>query len=237
MGTMHVGDERAYSYAQKACDLIDSTDLFLNEVDLNALLQGGMNLMLPDGTTLEDLLGHSYNKYSSLAQKAFGVDLDRLKHMLPLVVLNIISESALSKTYPISLDQHLWQYAQSQSVNTGGLESIEEHAATLEAISIADQTAMLKAALGNVEKFRKKIIRLSDLYSEAKIHELYKLSKKDLGAHKRVLLFDRNTLMAERCSVLHQEKSVFAAVGAAHLSGELGVLHLMKRRGFQVDAI
>ena len=231
---MHVGDEKAYTFSQKACNLIDSTGLFLNEVDLSSLLQGGMNITLPPDTTLEDLLGTSYQKYSSISQKAFGVSLDALKHMLPLVVLNFISESALRKDFPMSIDQHLWQYAQSQGISTGGLETIEEHASTLEAISVEDQTSMLKAALGNVQKFRRKILHLSELYGQARIHELYLLSKKDLGSHKRVLLYDRNRLMAERCIALYQKETFFAAVGAAHLSGEVGMLHLLRKAGFDL---
>ena len=51
------------------------------------------------------------------------------------------------------------------------------------------------------------------------------------------LITDRNERMAEKAKELLQSKRVFIAVGAAHLGGDLGLLNLLKRKGYTIKPV
>ena len=74
-------------------------------------------------------------------------------------------------------------------------------------------------------------------YQQGDIQRLYKAAKKDAKGMRKVLLFDRNILMAERFSEIAREKTLFCAVGAGHLPGQKGMLRLLKKDGFTVEAV
>jgi hypothetical protein len=51
------------------------------------------------------------------------------------------------------------------------------------------------------------------------------------------LIIDRNKQMADKLSPLMIDKSVFCAVGAGHLSGNTGLIQLMRAKGFKARRI
>jgi uncharacterized protein YbaP (TraB family) len=51
------------------------------------------------------------------------------------------------------------------------------------------------------------------------------------------MLVDRNAAWVERLLEQAQGKKVFAAVGAAHLPGEIGVLRLLEKEGFEITRL
>jgi uncharacterized protein YbaP (TraB family) len=54
---------------------------------------------------------------------------------------------------------------------------------------------------------------------------------------RKLLLYERNTIMAERFAEIARQESLFCAVGAGHLSGKKGLLRLLKKEGFKVRPI
>jgi uncharacterized protein YbaP (TraB family) len=51
------------------------------------------------------------------------------------------------------------------------------------------------------------------------------------------LIDDRNKVMVERMATLLTQGNAFIAVGAAHLPGEAGILHLLELRGYRISRI
>lgn len=239
MGTMHVRDQRAYKAFELAQSLLQKVDCFLSEVDLDKLQEQDsiFSTMLPPGVRLQDLLGKKYAKVRRMIHKAFGVDILLFDQQMPIVLVNMISESILQSDQAVALDFGLWQSAKELDVETGGIETIEEHADTLSRISLDEQVKMLVDVSSDVSKFRKKVQHLAELYSLGEIHRLYQLSKKDLGALKTDMLYRRNQIMCDRVLDIHQSCPVFLAVGAGHLSGEKGVLHLIRRSGAMIRPV
>jgi uncharacterized protein YbaP (TraB family) len=54
---------------------------------------------------------------------------------------------------------------------------------------------------------------------------------------ERQLLFQRNKRMVARMIPLLDRQSTFVAVGALHLPGTSGILHLLELQGYKVKAI
>jgi uncharacterized protein YbaP (TraB family) len=51
------------------------------------------------------------------------------------------------------------------------------------------------------------------------------------------LITDRNIRMANRIAEFVKERSTFIAIGALHLPKETGVIALLRRKGFTVEAV
>jgi uncharacterized protein YbaP (TraB family) len=240
LGTMHVNSEEAYTPVTLAKYYMDQCQLYAGEMDLDDpdLNSIGDVFVNPDDQHLQDLIGlKKYNKYKKVLAKAFSIDLDQIAHYRPLVISNMVSESILTKTFDLALDHFLWQYAQASGLKMKGLESASDQFDIMRAIPLDNQLKALQSCTKNVSKFRKKVLKLSELYKAGELTKLYKTSKKSMGSLRKLMIYDRNTHMTQNLVALSKDAATFCAVGAAHLPGNKGMLRQLKTAGFKVSPI
>jgi uncharacterized protein YbaP (TraB family) len=58
-----------------------------------------------------------------------------------------------------------------------------------------------------------------------------------MGAFENLLLGNRNQNWIPKMDILMQNQSTFFAVGAGHLGGNQGVIALLRKKGYQVEAV
>lgn len=239
-GTMHVSGKVAFSNFDLIYSLIDQCDCLATEISLDQETQKemGRHTHMPDHTSLEELLSEKkYHKIEGLLLKHFGLDLEIFNNIMPLFLINIITQKSIfddENLLNVSMDFECWKYAQSQGKELTSVESLEEHINTLYAIPLDYQIKALKDAMSNIPKFRKKAKKMIQVYKSQDIHKLYKESKKSIGDIKDVLLYDRNYIMADNIYRISQDIKTFFAFGAGHLSGKKGVIKLLKEKGLSV---
>ncbi|MBI5917540.1 MAG: TraB/GumN family protein [Bacteroidetes bacterium] len=239
-GTMHVKDRRAFAALAPVYEIISGCEAFAAEFHIeNAELDFDPSLVqLPDGQRLADLI--SPKKYQRLRQillKTTHLDLDHLQRSLPFVVVNLVSEYFLRSDMPEALDSHLWNFAKGQEKALYGIETFAEQMAVLHQISLEEQVKMLTGMCKNIGRFRHYLHDLARLYEAKELDRLYQLVKKNAHGLRHLMIYRRNEIMAARIEALAARQSVFAAIGAAHLSGGKGVLRLLKRNGLRVTPV
>ena len=126
-----------------------------------------------------------------------------------------------------------------------GLESIEAQIAVFDQLPVPEQVMLLRDTLDLLP-------RLEDIYEEVTAAYLRRDLAHLLGLQDRLiapssrgvyrdfmrrLLDDRNTRMVEGMEPRLAEGNAFIAVGALHLPGSNGVLHLLEQRGYRVRSI
>lgn len=236
---MHVKDEKAFSHFEKALNKLYRCETYYGEMDLKAS-QHDIDMseyLLPNGYSLIDYMGLAkYSKMKKRVLKTYNVNLDQLMYLKPLIILTKITESVLNEDNLRPLDYVLWQKADALNMNMKGLEKVEEQVATMRSLPIESQLKMLSKALTKINQIRKSTFQLLNYYENEDINYLFKATKKSLGAFRKVLLYNRNQVMAERIAENAFEPS-FYAIGAAHLAGHKGVLAKLKRMGFSVSAV
>jgi len=240
LGTMHVKDYRAFIYQDVITDYIDKCKIFATEFDLRERhqLKGNEFALIPNNNDLFRLLGeHKYEKLKKMLRKSFSLDLDALQTTLPLFIINILTEKILVKSNSVPLDTFLWQYAENTHRDLRGVETFAEQLVTLSNIPIEYQIKSLLEIGKHPKKFRKQINSLIQLYIDGDIKKLYKMSKKSLGKQRKLLLYERNLIMGKRIMDMINEKPSFIAIGAAHLSGQKGVLRLVKKKGISIKPV
>lgn len=231
-GTMHVRDYRAFIYQDIITEYIDACKVFAAEFDLRerAQLTSEDISKLPNNYRLQTLLGdHRYNRLRKIILKSFRVELDNFATILPIFIVNMLTEKVLINSKSIPLDTFLWQYAENTHRDLKGVESFAEQLITLDKIPLNYQLGSLVEIGNHPKKFRKQIKSLIDMYVKNDLKGLYKKSKKSLGKQKKLLLYNRNFVMAQRTKAMILLQTSFIAIGAAHLGGKKGVISLLKQ--------
>jgi uncharacterized protein YbaP (TraB family) len=260
-GTMHTSNKRVISMSSMADTQLDKCEvmageLLLGESDLMAMV----GLMFMQDSTLEMLLPE--NKYRVVRKKlveelgAMAALLEKVKPMFLVVMIEEQRNNKPSqdeKDSPMAmfgngskepLDLYLQSKAKKKGKEVIGLETVEEQMSAFNTVSLKEQAEMLYQSLTNtnsdseIEKGKTSMEKMLDLYYEQKIDSLYFITTQSLSSvSNKKLLGERNATMATRMEKIMQNKSLFAAVGAAHLAGDEGLIELLRKKGYKVRSM
>jgi uncharacterized protein len=239
IGTMHVRDARAFQFEHLFYEKILNCEAFATEFNLDDIQnQTDFTLALPNDLQLHNVIKpKTFAKISRVVEQKMGLPLVHFSSLKPIIVTNMLTESVLSSDRLMSLDETLWRYAAENGRLLRGIETFEEQVEILNKMSLDEQIKGLKDLASNFSKFRKQLLNMTRLYEQADILKLYKAAKKTAKGNRRLLLYDRNHIIAERIADMTKEMTLCAAIGAGHLAGQKGVLNLLKNKGFEVTPV
>ncbi len=239
-GTMHVRDIRAFDYQDLVCEKIQTCDTFATEINLNEaeLLLSEQSMDLPEGAFLSDFYNpKKYAKIGRFFLKTTGMSIEHFVRAKPMMLTNFVTSSLLNDDQPVSLDRFLWEFAEKENRILLGIETVQEQIDLMDSIPLDYQAAALWSMVKNVSRFRKNLLKLSSLYQRGDLSKILKSAKKSTGKLRKMMIYDRNELMAERIALLVSEQTLFTAVGAGHLGGKKGIIKKLKSAGFRLKMI
>ncbi len=239
LGTIHISNDKAFDLVKPSMAFFDKTSHYFGEMDLDvsAAYLDQRNFMLPQGQTLENLLGaRKYQRISNTLYKYFDFNLDAFNTFIPFFVVSQLQGQMISQGTELPMDHQLWEAARSKDLTLGGVERLNDQMEVMAKIPIKYQLKMLKDFCRNIKSQRKKIDKLLDLYLKQEIHKIYKITNKQLGEIRPLMLYNRNEYMASYIYENREYKS-FYTVGAAHLAGQKGVLAHLKQKGHKLQPI
>lgn len=239
LGTMHVRDARAFQFEHLFYEKILNCEAFATEFNLDDIQnQTDFTLSMSNDLQLQNIIKpKTFAKISRVVEQKMGLPLVHFNNLKPIIVTNMLTESVLSSDRLMSLDETLWRFASENGRILRGIETFEEQVEILNKMSLDEQIKGLKDLASNFSKFRKQLLNMTRLYEQADILKLYKVAKKTAKGNRRLLLYDRNHIMAQRIADMSREMSLCTAIGAGHLAGQKGVLNLMKKKGFAVKPV
>jgi uncharacterized protein YbaP (TraB family) len=223
-------------------------ELDMNEMnDMSKMLGLMQHLFMRGDTTLSDLLTKSdYDRLAAKMQNV-GLPLFLFERMKPFFITTFLSDEFsggnLQDGSMKSYELELTEKANKANKPITGLETIAFQASIFDKIPYKDQAKMLSDMLNNVSNNSSEDAEFRDmlrLYTEQNIEQLGKMIGSEQGSLSGLhddLLYYRNEAwinpMVERMS----KGTVFFAVGAGHLPGERGVLHLLRKKGLKIKPI
>jgi len=154
-----------------------------------------------------------------------------------MILQNILSESAFLNDSSEVIDIRLWQTAKRRGKDLWGLETYEQEQAILEKLSVKWQVKTLLKTVGNMRNARSQARKAIKNYLKQDIEKLHAGAKKMSAKSRKWLIYSRNEAMAERFAELAAHSTLFAAVGAGHLSGGKGLLRLLKKQGAKIQPV
>ncbi len=245
LGTIHSDDPAVTQLPTQVSQALQQASSFTAELDLNmnAMLQAQMQMLLPDNKSLQSVIGaQRYNKCVSL-MGTYGVPEAMLSKMKPWAVA-----AQLSMPKPqtgVFLDLQLFQMAQSQGKKTYGLETVAEQMSVFDNMTESQQLIMLDQAIKDHAQMPAKINTLIRLYVKRDLkgmkqfsdNEMKKIDSSLSSIMEDKLINERNHRMVKRMQPQLSVGKAFIAVGALHLPGKQGILELLRQQGYQVTVI
>ncbi|MEQ1744150.1 MAG: TraB/GumN family protein [Saprospiraceae bacterium] len=235
-GTMHVRDLRAFMWLDLANACMEHCDIFATEFDFSDTDHAAVEAVLclpPDQLLNTFLKPGAWKNLEFYCQKKLGTSAEAMRHQHPMTVSMALTNALLADEAARSLDETLWEHARSLGKSTTGVETFAEQLQTLKNISFQQHVKSLTWLLKNYGRQKRRLKKMLQWYQGGDLQQLYKAAKKDARGMRRVMLYERNQIMAGRFSEIAAEKSLFCAVGAGHLAGEKGMLRLLKKQDFK----
>ena len=198
------------------------------------------------GTTLKQVLPDSiYTVTSKWFEKEAGVGLDMLDALNPMSVMTVAMAIAQQKYFPnpqgyVQLDSYFQEKAKQDGKKVIGLETIDVQIhALFESIPLSRQAQLLYSVMGSKQSLEEQMGSLYNAYVSQDLQGLQQLMYGDTytAQEMKVLLDDRNASWMKQLPLIMREQPSFIAVGALHLTGEHGLVELLRKQGYTVTAV
>lgn len=214
-------------------------------------------MMIPDGQTIKDLLEPEYfEKLNKFFESVAGVPFDhpqiyeqmgKLKPSVlesQLTVLMYLAEHPMAFDPTKTIDSYFQNEALANKKGAYGLESFTFQVEMMYMSKpIEEEVKSFMCTLDNYEVGKKLLNQLTDAYIAQNAEELDKVLRmqndvecSDPEAMAR-LLDDRNENWVKKMPEIMKEKPTLFVVGAGHLFGEKGVLEMLKKAGYKIQAV
>lgn len=247
-GTMHVTDWRVNDLpAAVETAFKDSKTLVVESTDPWTWWEHGRSTELSGRRSLASIVGKRLFVQMQDKAKQYGVPSAMLNGLRPWVAEGLftipISEYSRQTAGVAVLDHALTRRAREAGKRIVGLESAADQVKAVVAPSEADQVATLKLAVRRHDHVERHFEEMVQLYLNGDLDGINRVWLDDYaGGDARLFAASHDPLIVVRnhdmvdALVEHLDRGgAFVAVGAGHLAGEEGILHLLEQRGYKVE--
>ncbi len=264
IGTFHLANVSFVHQIPGVKQALTDTEQVYGEVkwdsmtNLDSLKMMQKKMMMPEGQTLKTVLTkEQFAKLDAFITKTMGVGLSnpmvfaQMGQFAPgalatqlqtlLYMSNHIGEFDPTNT----IDQYFQTQAKNNNEPTEGLETMEFQAGLLYAmVPLERQVTQLMCLLDNTEYYAGLLDRMAEAYYSQDLNALEKTMDEKLSAtcdateeEKAALIDNRNRDWATKMPAIMSARPTMFVVGAGHLTGDKGVLALLRNAGYTVEAV
>ena len=253
-GTIHVGDKRSDEVLPRVAKVLDTCDALAVEFDLvayqqdySAMMQTMTQYVLTDGTTVDAHMPEDlYARAHKLLEEA-GLMPEMMKNYNLAMWSQLVEQAAILKYSDLSpdkaMDVMLINHAYEKEIPVLEVESAEFQSGLLN--SFEDETYLLqiRTTLDSLDQYGATVELLYSLWLSGNRDTLWTAiaaepALEGSDAYNEALVDDRNRTMAEKAEeYLLSGRTVFFAVGAAHMANETGIVQLLRDAGYTVEEI
>lgn len=242
-GTMHAVCET--NIDADVMQAFDETNQLYLEIDLDdpnlqAKMMGGV--MMKDGVTISSLITEEESKIvDNFLKENIGLSLKMIDTFKPLMLTSMYLPKLLDCPMK-AVDMELMKIATAQNKELLGLETIEDQLSVFDKIPYKTQVdEIVKTAKKNMADEKKEMNKMLAVYKSENIEEMLTLTQgsenKMFSDFSEDLLTKRNQNWIPIIEKTAKENPTLFAVGAAHLAGKDGVIKLLRKKGFIVEAV
>lgn len=242
-GTMHLMDAELFFLPKKLEKTLLKADLLCMEIaSINPNLS-------PDALFMKDRLikdlfnknqmdsiYHWAGKTMLMNKEQFDKNFEKAK---PFLLMQFILQASLP-TDSKSFEKEFEALADNKKMVMKGLETVDQQLNLFDGFTDKEQVEMVMSTLRNEEKSKQSFEEMQQIYLTQNLDSLYTFMKKDSDSpigNSRAFLEDRNQNWIPIMKEMMKNKSVFFAVGAAHLAGPEGVIELLIKDGYELTPV
>ena len=242
-GTIHLICPEDYLWTDKMKQSLTASEKVCFEMDLDdtkLMMSASDGFIATDGRRLKDYYSpEQYQLLKKFIKDSIGMDISVLQQMKPIALESIISMKTTKCMNPVSYEETIMKTAKAAGKEILGLEDPSEQISALDSMP-SDSVA--KEVFEEIRDFAQNKQAYSEMvtaYKHQQLKVLYEkiTTVKGQGDDMHVLLDDRNKKWISRIIEKMSKSSVFFAVGAGHLPGDKGVIHLLRAAGYTLEPI
>jgi uncharacterized protein YbaP (TraB family) len=246
-GTMHIMCDGDAFLDDKLTNSLETSDKILMELNMddpNLFMNMLAATMAKDGKSLTSKLGDKLApKLDSLMQAKMGIPLAMMDNLSPQAMGMQVGILALKCKMGVGYDMIISEEAKRRGVEIIGLESLEDQIKALQSQTDEEAIQAIEYMITHFEETQNELDNMLKLYKNEDLVGLFEIvsnSYKDPKypqAKIEDLLDKRNKNWIPIIKDELKTSSIFIAVGAAHLPGEMGVINLLRKEGYTVKPI
>jgi len=254
-GTHHLHDYQFVIDNQGIQQTLEEVDMVVGEIIVDStdytIILKMMRAMMLEGQSLKDLLSEQEYKDTDACLKEYlGLGIGVFNKFKPIALYQIIMVGKYMEIMELpeevpevngSMDAYFQSQAKDMGKQVGALETVEDQISALyDRYPMERQVEMLLDMVYDRDSLStNQIVDLNALYKEQDIDGLLKVMEETSAEGELdFLLVERNKKwIPEIEKIINQKKSAFIAVGAGHLPGEFGIIHLLRQKGYTVEPI
>lgn len=243
-GTIHVICPSDYIWTESMKRSLDRSDKLCLEMDLDdedVMIAVSSGLVDRNGRKLSEYFSEDqYFELQNYVKDSMGMDISFFESMKPIALQTLIAtRGAAMCESPISYEDNLLKATQAKFKEILGLETVDEQLSALETIPADSVVKGIMDAIHHTSDDTKAYNNLIAAYRSQDISKLHDMiiSGEGIGDATVSLIDDRNKRWITRMPEMMQKSSVFFAFGAGHLSGQNGVINLLREQGYRVQPV
>ena len=242
-GTIHITCNATLS--EKVKTALDKTQQLCLELDMDdPNLQAEMmnSMMMQNGVTMKSLAKpEDFKAVDAFLTTNLGFSAEMLNPVKPFMVSAMLYPKMLNCETQ-SVEAELIKIAKAQNEEVIGLETVGEQLAVFDAIPYQEQmNELVITAKDNMQRDKTELTEMMAIYKSENVEAMVTFTEKSPNAmtskYGDVLLKNRNQNWISRMITIAKNKPTFFGVGAAHLGGKDGVIALLRKAGFTVEAV
>lgn len=242
-GTIHMICADRYFWTDSMKVALASTRqlcLELPMADTNLQENTMQALVLPEGKTLSDYFSEkAYEHLSSILNDSLQMPIESFEQFKPFLLYSLLTLKSADCESPIAYENKLMATEKQRQLPIIGLETLEQQLALFDQMPKEDLSNMILKLADHIGESKQKYQQMVDKYTHQDLDGLYQLvlETPDFAKFRNILLDNRNKSWIPKMKKIMGVTPTFFAVGAGHLPGENGVLHLLEAAGYQVTAV
>jgi uncharacterized protein YbaP (TraB family) len=242
-GTIHLICPDQFMMDERIKSAFESTDQLVMELDMDdpTMQQKMQQLSLNAGMkNLEPQIKEEYKEaLNQFLMENYGASISQFGVLKPFVLSSMIMLKQLPCEQIESYELFFTNLATEQQKEILGLETVEFQMQVFDQIRIDYQLDEL-GKMVTEDYTQKEFAKMIEAYQAEDLDQLYKMIAESgtmTGDFAEIMLDDRNEEWIDDMENLMKEEATFFAVGAGHLGGENGVISLLEKAGYKVEAV
>jgi len=239
-GTIHAVPENRFVINDSIKKYLNKSEVVVLEANVDISLKEQIDMakkmILPGGKTIKDYMEpQEYSKLYSYLKDSLKISeskIERYIRLKPIFLSSVILVEAIGKIKAFDVEIQKIAKKKKQMVY---LETIAEQMSFMDSIPIEKQVPKDEKDY----KVDKGYFELLSMYEKQDLNKLDSLFKSDVEFKfmEDQLLIKRNTTWVPKIQGLMNAEPTFVAVGCGHLSGEQGLIALLRNKGYTLEPI
>ncbi len=242
-GTIHVSCDA--SLDDSTIKALKTTEQLFLEIDMNKPIEMEMMkyiTMKNENKISKILNSEDFNLVDEFLNKKMKMSLKFFDSYKPFMIATMLYPSILECSIQNIERELIIINKNNNNKEVFGLETIKEQMEIFDQIPYEIQAEeLVKMVKSDLKKDKEEIKKMIAIYKNKDIDAMQQImdesENKITSENKKILIYDRNNKWIPTIIKIINEKPTFIAVGAGHLAGNEGIIKLLRRNGYRVEAV